>query len=120
MHMGFGPGRVAVGEVTCPAFYHDLKFESHMRSMDYQPVSLCDKVHKGRSHGHTYAAVMMTSEKTPSHMKDTGEAWVMCVLVPDGVTVQLQMGSLFHTLDNHMRMLAASDCVDVALCQLVQ
>lgn len=120
MHMGFCPGYVAVGEVTCLAFYRDLKFESYMQSMDYQPVSLRDKVHKGRSHDHTYVAVMMTSEKTPSHMRDTGEAWVMCVLVPDGATVQLQTGSLFHTLDNHMGMLAASDSVFVALSQPVQ
>lgn len=114
MHMGFCPGRVAVGEVTGPVFYPDLKFVSYMQSMEYQPVSLRDKVHKGRSHDHIHVAVTMTSEKTPSYMRDTGEAWVMCVVVPDDVTIQLQMGSLFHTLDKHMEILAASDYVDGA------
>ncbi len=103
MHKGCCPGGEADGEATCPAACQDLRRESYTQGTEHRAGTLHDKAHTERDHGHTHAAVRRTSERTLVHRKDSGEAWATRVLAPGGATDLMHKGSLYHTLDKHMR-----------------
>lgn len=97
MRKDYRPG----GEVTCPAACQDLRSESHTQGTENSAVTLHDKAHMGESHDYMYVAVRTISGRTPAHKTDTGEAWVMCALVPGDATDLLHKGSPYHILDKH-------------------